>query len=51
VTYGIVQEHCGTIEVESPVLDPKTQKPKPGTAFHLRFPATEKYTVNDEENQ
>ncbi|MGB3212807.1 MAG: ATP-binding protein [Desulforhopalus sp.] len=38
VTYGIVQEHCGTIEVESPVIDKETNKKVQGAAFHLRFP-------------
>lgn len=42
VTYGIVQEHGGTITVESPVLDPKTDKPLSGAAFHIRLPVVDK---------
>jgi PAS domain S-box-containing protein len=51
VTYGIVREHYGAIEVESPVIDPTTRKQLPGTAFHMRFPATEQNNPNDEEHQ
>ncbi len=51
VTYGIIQEHCGEIEVESPIIDPKTHQQKQGTAFHLRFPATDKHNPSDEEHQ
>lgn len=50
VTYGIVQEHCGTIEIESPIIDPKTHEQLQGTAFHMRFPATEKQNTNNEEH-
>jgi len=39
VSYGIVQEHGGTITVESPVEDPETKTVSAGTAFRLRFPA------------
>jgi PAS domain S-box-containing protein len=51
VTYGIVQEHCGDIKVESPIIDRENHKKLQGTAFHIRFPATEKQNVNDEEQQ
>lgn len=51
VTYGIVQEHCGAIEIESPIIDPKTHKQLQGSAFHIRFPATQKQNVNNEEHQ
>jgi len=38
VTYGIIQEHDGTIEVESPVSDRRDESESPGTAFHLTLP-------------
>jgi len=38
VSYGIVQDHGGIIEVESPVRDKKTGKTFPGTAFTIRLP-------------
>lgn len=37
VTYGIIHEHGGTIEVESPVQDQR-QGPLPGTLFRIRLP-------------
>lgn len=51
VTYGIVQEHNGAIEVESPIVDPITHTHFSGTVFHMRFPTIEKQNVNDEEHQ
>ncbi|MGW8193679.1 MAG: two-component system sensor histidine kinase NtrB, partial [Desulforhopalus sp.] len=39
VTYGIIQEHGGRIEVESPVLDLRSQNKLPGAAFHIWLPA------------
>ena len=51
VTYGIVQEHGGTIQVESPRIDPTSHLPSPGTAFHLHFPAIEKPNTNDKEHR
>ncbi len=39
VTYGIIQEHGGTISVESPVDDPDTGLELRGTAFHILLPA------------
>ncbi len=39
VSYGIVQEHGGTIEVESPYLDAETGETVMGTAFHVTLPA------------
>jgi PAS domain S-box-containing protein len=50
VTYGIVQEHGGAIEVESPIIDQKTNQQLQGTAFHFRFPIIEKKAVSDEEH-
>jgi signal transduction histidine kinase len=38
VSYGIVQEHGGTITVESPVSIPEAGIAGPGTVFLLRFP-------------
>ncbi len=38
VSYGIIQEHGGTIDVESPAKRDDGE-PK-GTAFHVRFPVT-----------
>lgn len=51
VTYGIVQEHYGAIEVESPVMDPQTHQQLQGTAFHMRFPAIREQSSNDKEHQ
>lgn len=38
VSYGIIQDHGGTIEVESPVSDPVTGETKQGTLFRIIFP-------------
>jgi len=38
VSYGIVKDHGGVIEVESPVEDKKTGTMQPGTAFVIRLP-------------
>lgn len=40
VTYGIIQEHGGHIDVESPVIEKETGKSQRGTAFHIRLPMT-----------
>lgn len=40
VSYGIVQDHGGRIEVESPVISRQSGKKTLGTAFHIRFPVT-----------
>lgn len=39
VSYGIIQEHNGKIEIESPVIDKETGENKEGTAFHVFLPA------------
>lgn len=41
VTYGIIKEHGGRIDVESPVLDLKSQETRQGAAFHIWLPAVE----------
>lgn len=51
VTYGIVQEHGGTITVESPVDDPENSTTSPGTAFHITFPATDRNTGENAEKE
>ncbi|SDP15175.1 two-component system sensor histidine kinase NtrB [Desulforhopalus singaporensis] len=40
VTYGIIKEHNGRIEVESPVLDRGSQRELQGSAFHIWLPVT-----------
>ena len=40
VSYGIVQEHGGIIQVESPVIDKATGKEIEGTVFHVILPTT-----------
>lgn len=39
VSYGIIQEHDGTIEVESSVADKENGNIRPGTTFHVVLPA------------
>lgn len=39
VTYGIIQEHGGSITVESPAADPEGIGKPTGTAFHIKLPA------------
>lgn len=41
VSYGIIQDHGGTIDVESPVRDGK-EKDSPGTLFRLNLPPAPK---------
>jgi len=53
VSYGIVQEHKGTIEVESPIEDEKEAGEKGcGTAFHVILPAIneESHSVTSKNN-
>ena len=48
VSYGIIQEHGGTIEIESPTVNKGTGKTLQGTAFHVILPANsdEPHVVN-----
>ncbi len=45
VTYGIIQEHGGTISVESPPQVDGSEKEQQGTVFHIRLP------INKQSNQ
>ena len=46
VSYGIIQDHGGAIEIESPVQDPQTGKTSQGTVFRIILPvATETEAV------
>jgi PAS domain S-box-containing protein len=47
VTYGIIQEHGGTIQVESPLINPDTQEQFDGTVFHIRLPASDENSGDD----
>ena len=40
VSYGIIQDHGGTITIESPVRDSKTGKIANGTAMHVFLPVS-----------
>jgi PAS domain S-box-containing protein len=48
VTYGIIQEHGGTITVESPVRHPENGEVLQGTAFHIRLPVIENHISTTE---
>jgi PAS domain S-box-containing protein len=39
VSYGIVQDHGGQIEVESPIVNRQSGEKMPGAAFHVKLPA------------
>ncbi len=41
VSYGIIKDHGGEIEVESPVIDRQTGKEIKGTAFRVRLPVAQ----------
>lgn len=41
VIYGIIQEHNGTIDFESPVVDPETEQEISGTKFLIRLPVAD----------
>lgn len=51
VTYGIVQEHGGTIQVESPLIDPDTQEQFSGTVFNIRLPFSNDTTAEKQTAQ
>ncbi len=52
VTYGLVQEHGGTISIESPPLHTKDNDYQQGTAFHIRLPLTvESENINVKESE
>lgn len=40
VSYGIIQDHGGQIEVESPVINRQSGEKMPGAAFHVKLPVT-----------
>ncbi len=46
VSYGIIQNHGGRIEVESPVIDRDSQETIDGTAFHVRLPTVQVETIS-----
>ncbi len=51
VSYGIIEEHGGTITIESPVQDEESDALAPGTAVHIRIPvAKESPVLNDEKS-
>lgn len=41
VSYGIIQEHSGTIRVESPIVNDQDGSVSQGTAFHITLPISE----------
>ncbi len=45
VSYGIIKDHGGTIEVESPIVDEKTGEKHQGTVFRVIFPAASETDV------
>ncbi|WP_163337550.1 nitrogen regulation protein NR(II) [Desulfopila sp. IMCC35008] len=51
VTYGIIQEHNGTIEVESPVTSNQDGEPRQGTAFHITLPVLTEETEQTAKEQ
>lgn len=49
VTYGIINEHKGSITVESPPHDRTGNAEFPGTSFFIRLPIASKQTISVEE--
>lgn len=49
VSYGIIEEHGGTITIESPVWEPESRMTVAGTAMHIRIPVSRKATVENNE--
>ncbi|WP_028585811.1 two-component system sensor histidine kinase NtrB [Desulfogranum mediterraneum] len=50
VIYGIIQEHGGSITVESPFIDPESGETISGTAFQIRLPLSEAPKQTDREH-
>jgi len=47
VSYGIIQDHKGTITIESPVMYKNSCQLTPGTAMHIHLPVPDKTTTTD----
>jgi len=48
VSYGIIEDHSGTIIVESPVMYQNSCQLTPGTAMHIRIPVSEQKQFSEE---
>lgn len=51
VTYGIIKDHGGHIEVESPVTETDNDSSGGGTVFHIWLPIMKSSPENDEEHR
>lgn len=47
VTYGIIQDHGGTISVESPFTTEESDTQHQGTAFHIQLPLPTNHEINN----